>query len=131
MLAPLGWTADPGASKPSGGFEIVDFDNLDGTPCPCGIAKRGLMDSEQVPYSLHLTEISEDAKPHYHKRLTETYFILECGSDAAIELNGSAVPIRPHTAITIYPGTRHRAVGKMKVAIVVTPKFDKNDEWFD
>ncbi|MEM8733604.1 MAG: cupin domain-containing protein [Planctomycetota bacterium] len=112
-------------------FEIIDFGRLEGTPCPCGIAKRGLMDSEQVPYSLHLTEISEDAKAHYHKRLTETYLILECGPEAAIELDGNVVPIQPHTAITIYPGTRHRALGKMKVAIVVTPKFDAGDEWFD
>jgi hypothetical protein len=34
-------------------------------------------------------------------------------------------------AIVIPPGTRHRAVGKIKVAIVASPKFDPADEWFD
>ncbi|MBC7853548.1 MAG: cupin, partial [Pirellulaceae bacterium] len=29
------------------------------------------------------------------------------------------------------PGTRHRAIGKMKVLIVVYPKFAETDEWFD
>jgi hypothetical protein len=28
-------------------------------------------------------------------------------------------------------GTRHRAVGRMKVLLVVFPKFDAADEWFD
>ncbi|MFK7736706.1 MAG: cupin domain-containing protein [Pirellulaceae bacterium] len=112
-------------------FEITDFAKLPGIPCPCGTARRGLMEAEQVPYSFHVTEISEDAKPHYHKRLTETYFVIECGPQAAIELDQELVPIQPLMAITIYPGTRHRAVGRMKVVIVASPKFDPSDEWFD
>jgi hypothetical protein len=31
----------------------------------------------------------------------------------------------------IRPGTRHRALGKMKVLIVVYPKFDPADEFED
>jgi hypothetical protein len=31
----------------------------------------------------------------------------------------------------VRPFTRHRAVGKMRVLIVVMPKFDPDDEWFD
>ncbi len=89
------------------------------------------MDVQSVPYSLHLTEIFEDARPHYHKQLTETYFILECEEDAQIELDGQLFPIAPHQAVVIHPGTRHRAVGRMKVAIVASPKFDPTDEWFD
>jgi hypothetical protein len=33
--------------------------------------------------------------------------------------------------VLIRPGVRHRAVGKMQVLIVVLPKFDASDEWFD
>ncbi|MEM7474374.1 MAG: cupin domain-containing protein [Planctomycetota bacterium] len=89
------------------------------------------MDVESVPYSLHITEISEDAKAHYHKRLTETYFVLECGQDAKMELNGELFPLKKQSAVVIHPGTRHRAIGKMKVIIVASPKFDPDDEWFD
>ncbi len=89
------------------------------------------MDEESVPYSLHLTEISVDARVHFHKKITETYFILECGPDAAIELDGERLPVKPRMAIMIPPGTRHRAVGEMKVVIVASPKFDPADEWFD
>ncbi len=112
-------------------FQFLDFDHIPGIPCPCGTAKRGLMDVESVPYSLHITEISETARAHYHKRLTETYFVLECDQNAEMELNGSRYPLRPHSAVVIHPGTRHRAIGKMKVVIVASPKFDPSDEWFD
>ncbi len=89
------------------------------------------MDSAAVPYSLHVTEISVDAKLHYHRRITETYFFLECDAGASMELDGEIVPVKPHTALVIPPGTKHRAVGKMKVIIIASPKFDPTDEWFE
>ena len=48
-----------------------------------------------------------------------------------MELDGEAVPVRPGVCVLITPGVRHRAVGPMKVLIVVLPKFDPADEWFD
>lgn len=95
------------------------------------MARRGLMDIESVPYSLHITEISENAKAHYHKRITETYYILECEQEAKMELDGELFPIQEKSTIVIHPGTRHRAIGKMKVMIIASPKFDPSDEWLD
>lgn len=112
-------------------YQIIDYPQMPGTPCPCGVARRGLMAVQSVPYSLHVTEISQDARVHYHKQLTETYFVLECEPDAAIELDGERLPLKPHLAVVIHPGTRHRAIGQMKVLIVASPKFDPADEWFD
>jgi mannose-6-phosphate isomerase-like protein (cupin superfamily) len=111
--------------------EVVYYARLPGTPCPCGIAKRGLTDSQTVPFSLHITQIASTARTHYHKRLTETYLVLECDEGAYLELDGKQLPLEPEMAVVIPPGTRHRAVGKIKVAIVVCPKFDPEDEWFD
>lgn len=117
--------------EPASGYEILDYPLLPGISCPCGTARRGLMQVESVPYSLHVTEISLDARAHYHKRLTETYFVLDCQADAAIELDGQVIPLKPHMAVVIHPGTRHRALGRMKLLIVASPKFDPTDEWFD
>ena len=89
------------------------------------------MDSAAVAYSLHVTDISVAAKSHYHKNITETYFFLECDAGASMELDGELVPVQPHTAIVIPPGTWHRAVGKMKVMLIASPKFDPADEWFE
>ena len=79
--------------------------------------------------SVHLTEISVDARTHYHKRLTETYVVLQ--GEGFLELDGERVPLQPLTAVTIRPGCRHRAVGNLKILNFVVPPFDPADEWFD
>lgn len=113
------------------GYELVDFGQLEGVPCPCGSARRAFADQEDFPGTIHVTEISTDAKLHYHKRLTETYYFLECESGAQLQLENERIDVHPGLCVLIRPGTRHRAIGKMKVLIVVFPKFDPEDEWFD
>lgn len=112
-------------------WKIVDFDSIPGVPCPCGSAKRAFADIEDYPATIHITEISEDAQTHYHKKLTETYFILECGEDAQMQLDDELVPLRPGMCIMIPPGVRHRAVGTMKIINIVIPKFDPADEFLE
>jgi len=112
-------------------YELVDFSQLPGTPCPCGTARRAFTDVADFPGTMHVTEITTDAQTHYHKTLTETYYVLECGPEATMQLNDEVVPLRPGSCVMIRPGTRHRAIGSMKVLIVVYPKFDERDEWFD
>ena len=112
-------------------YQIVRFDDIPGVPCPCGSARRAFQDVVEYPATVHRTEIDTDAQKHYHRRLTETYYILECGQDAAIELDDEVVPVSPGTCVLIPPGVRHRAVGRMTVLIFVLPKFDPADEWFD
>ncbi|MCB9922047.1 MAG: cupin domain-containing protein [Planctomycetaceae bacterium] len=114
-----------------GGYEVADFTQIEGVPCPCGSARRAFADVEDFPGTVHVTEISNAARLHYHKQLTETYYFLECADDAQIQLDDEYIDVRPGMCVMIRPGTRHRAVGKMKVLIVVLPKFDVNDEWFD
>ena len=89
------------------------------------------MDRTDLPFTFHRTEITENARTHYHRTLTETYYILECGENAAMELNGRLADVQAGDCIVIPPYTRHRAVGRMTVLIVVYPKFDPADEWFD
>ena len=40
---------------------VVDFADLAGVPCPCGVARRAFADTEGAPLTLHVTEISRDA----------------------------------------------------------------------
>lgn len=109
----------------------VDFAEIPGVPCPCGSARRAFADVAEFPGTIHVTEISADAKVHYHRTLTETYYFLECADDAQMQLDGELISVQPGTCILIPPGVRHRAVGRMKVLIVVFPKFDPADEWLD
>ncbi len=113
------------------GAEVVDLTSLPGVACPCGIARRAFADRDEVPGTVHLTQITADAATHYHKNHTEVYVVLECDSDAAIELDGCRHPVRPKTCVLIPPGVRHRACGEMTVLILCTPNFDPTDEHFD
>jgi mannose-6-phosphate isomerase-like protein (cupin superfamily) len=115
-------------SKP---YELVRFSDLNGVPCPCGTARRAFAETEDFPGTIHVTEISSDSRVHYHQKLTETYYFLECNLGAKMQLNDELIDVQSGDCILIRPGTRHRAIGQMKVLIVVFPKFDVSDEWFD
>jgi mannose-6-phosphate isomerase-like protein (cupin superfamily) len=115
-------------STPAKRYRVVDFDQLPAVPCPCGTARRALLDAPDFPGTIHRTQITADAKLHYHRRLSETYYVLQCNPHAKMQLDDELIPVRSGTCIFIPPGVRHRAVGAMTVLIVVLPKFDPEDE---
>ena len=110
-------------------YEIVDIASLDPVTCPCGSTRRAFADDPGKIASIHLVEIKKDSEVHYHKRLTETYYILE--GEGVMELDGRRVPVKSGATIRIRPGCRHRAVGKLRILNMVVPAFDPHDEWFD
>lgn len=112
-----------------GNFLIEQLDELDSKACPCGFAKRAFSDEPGAVASLHMVEINQDSKVHYHKRMTEIYLVIE--GEGFLELDGKLVPVRPFTTVYIKPGCRHRAVGKLKIINIPVPAFDPQDEWFD
>ena len=111
-------------------FQIAQLDTLAPTPCPCGRSRRAFMNEENEVASMHLVEIHQDSRTHYHRRMTELYFVLE--GEGTIELDGVSYPLRPMTSFLIKPGCRHRAIGEgLRIINVPIPKFDPEDEWFD
>jgi mannose-6-phosphate isomerase-like protein (cupin superfamily) len=110
-------------------FQITRPAELPGAECPCGETRRAFVDDTDGVASLHIVDISADARTHYHKRLTEIYYILE--GTGEMELDGERHAVRPGDAILIKPGCRHRAIGKLRVLNVPVPAFDPTDEWFD
>jgi len=110
-------------------YAVAQLTELPPIACPCGTARRAFAEVSGAPLSVHFTEISEEARTHYHRKLTETYVVVE--GEGWLELDGERVPLRPLTAVTIRPGCRHRAVGKLKLINFVVPAFDPEDEWFD
>ncbi|MBN9122686.1 MAG: cupin domain-containing protein [Planctomycetes bacterium] len=120
---------EPATERPAPA--VVDLAELPAVRCPCGWARRAFADVPGAPLSVHRVEIAEDARAHYHREHTETYYVLECQPGAAIELDGNLVPVGQGSAVMIPPGVRHRAVGRMVILNVVVPPFDPADEWFD
>ena len=110
-------------------YYISQMDELDPVPCPCGQTRRAFISPDNPVATIHMVDISEDSRAHYHKKLTEIYLILD--GEGYMELDGERVPVKPMTSIFIKPGCRHRAVGKMRIVNIPIPAFDPEDEWFD
>ena len=110
-------------------YHVARFSELDPVRCPCGWAQRAFADVAGAPASVHVVQIEEDSRVHYHKRMTEIYVVLE--GEGHMELDGSLVPVGPMSTVMIKPGCRHRAVGKLKIINIPVPAFDPEDEWFD
>lgn len=109
-------------------YQIASFDNIEAVWCPCGWTRRAFAEPGNVA-SMHVVDIEEDSRAHYHKKLTEIYLVLD--GHGFMELDGERVPVGPMTAILIKPGCRHRAVGRLRILNVPVPAFDPDDEWFD
>jgi mannose-6-phosphate isomerase-like protein (cupin superfamily) len=110
-------------------FQITRLSELPTVACPCGESRRAFVDDPDGVASLHITDICTDAQKHYHKRMTEIYYVLE--GDGMMELDGEWHPVRLGDAILIKPGCRHRAIGRLRVIVVPVPAHDPDDEWFD
>ncbi len=110
-------------------YMIAQLDEIEPVECPCGMSRRAFVSEDNPVATLHMVDISGDARTHYHKKLTEIYLVLE--GEGHIELDGELVPVRPLTAVFVKPGCRHRAVGSLRVVNVPIPAFDPEDEWFD
>jgi mannose-6-phosphate isomerase-like protein (cupin superfamily) len=110
-------------------YRVASLAEIAPVACPCGHSRRAFAESTQGPASIHLVDIRSDARPHYHKKLTEIYLILE--GSGHMELDGKLIPVGPLSTILIHPGCRHRAVGQMKIVNIPIPAFDPEDEWFD
>lgn len=110
-------------------YSIAHFATLAPIACPCGETRRAFTDDPDQIASIHLLDVHEDARTHYHKRMTEIYYILEGMGE--MELDGERHPVQAGDAILIKPGCRHRAIGKLRILNVPIPAFDSADEWFD
>ena len=110
-------------------YRVSRMEDLEKTRCPCGWTRRAFIDDESQIASLHIVEIEEDARTHYHQQMTEIYYVLE--GSGHLELDEDQIPLTPGTAVMIKPGCRHRAVGRLKILNIPIPAFDPEDEFFD
>lgn len=106
---------------------LAQLDEIDPVPCPCGEARRAFKEPWNTLASVHLTDISQDSKRHFHKKMTEIYIVLE--GEGYLEADGQRHPLKPMTAVMIRPGCVHRAVGKLRILNIPMPPFDPTDEF--
>ncbi|MFP6856279.1 MAG: cupin domain-containing protein [Roseibacillus sp.] len=94
----------------------------------CGYRYRLLSKGdEDVAAWAHAVDI-DGARPHFHKRTTELYYVLE--GEGKVVLDGEEREVRPGTMIHIPPGVVHGAIGKMRVLVVGIPDIDDSDVFY-
>ena len=72
----------------------------------------------------HAVDI-DGARPHYHKRSTELYYVLE--GDGVVLLDGEEHPVRKGSLVHIPAGVVHGARGRMRVLVVGIPDIAEDD----
>ena len=76
---------------------------------------------------VHTVDI-DGSSEHYHKRITELYYVLE--GEGAVRLDGVEHPVRSGSLLHIPPGVVHGAKGRMKVLVVGIPDISDDDLFF-
>lgn len=96
----------------------------------CGIM-RDLTNSEDFNGMdfVHVT-ISDSTKRHYHKKLTEVYYVLKGSID--VELDGKTKHLDKGSLIMIFPNTEHKAWKTSKedaeILVACCPPWREEDE---
>ena len=94
----------------------------------CGHRYRLLSKEDQgIAAWAHAVEI-DGAKPHYHKKTTELYYVLE--GKGYVTLNDKEEVVQKGSIIHIPPGVIHGAKGKMKVLVIGIPDIDDSDIYY-
>ena len=73
---------------------------------------------------VHAVDI-DGAQPHFHRRSTELYYVLE-GSGSVV-LDGVEHPVAKGSLVHIPPGVVHGARGRMRVLVVGIPDIAEDD----
>lgn len=66
--------------------------------------------------------------PHFHRRATELYYVLE--GEGTVVLDNLEHPVRKGTLVHIPPGVIHGAVGRMRVLVIGIPDISDEDLFF-
>jgi mannose-6-phosphate isomerase-like protein (cupin superfamily) len=75
----------------------------------------------------HTVDI-DGACPHYHRRSTELYYVLE--GEGTVVLDGVEQPVHRGSIVHIPPGVVHGAKGRMRVLVVGIPDIAEDDLFY-
>jgi quercetin dioxygenase-like cupin family protein len=105
--------------------------SLDATPEERGVCgwRRTLVTRDDTPVANVSHLRIDDSKYHYHREMTEFYYVLSGGG--TITLDGEKRAITAGDLVVIKPGTWHTSDGEMDVLILGVPAGEQTDLWFE
>lgn len=109
---------------------VRDVKASDKNKITCGIMRK-LTDSNDFSGMdfVHVT-IKDSTKQHYHKKITEAYYVLKGSIDVVID--GKTERLAKGQMIMIFPKTKHKATKTSKedaeILVVCCPPWSEEDE---
>ena len=95
----------------------------------CGIIREYLLE-DRSPVSVSVAENIKETKPHYHKKTTETYWLLK-GSITVKVNDKDIIELKKEDCLVISPMERHqiiKASKRNKLVAICTPLWSAEDE---
>jgi mannose-6-phosphate isomerase-like protein (cupin superfamily) len=97
----------------------------------CGLVRELIDRRHSDDCSISHIEIARPTKRHYHKHLTESYYVIS--GKLTVDIDGEVVRCSSGTLVNMKPGTRHKAWpigGVVQLLVVCALPFDEEDEYF-
>ncbi len=118
---------NPSGSEPASNLLLRHEGHTPRERSACGWRDRLISreDAQLDPAAwVHAVDI-DGAKPHFHKRSTELYYVLDGGG--VVFLDGEECPVEKGSLVHIPPGVVHGAKGRMRVLVVGIPDIAEDD----
>ena len=109
---------------------VRKINNSNSREITCGIIKdlTNTSDFKDMDFA-HVT-ITDSTKKHYHKKLTEVYYILK--GSIKVEIDGKIEELSKNSLIMIYPNTNHKAwktsEENAEILVICCPPWSEEDE---
>ena len=115
------------ANKPNPGILVRHEGQTAREKSACGWRDR-LISREDANFSpaawAHAVDI-DGARPHFHRRSTELYYVLD--GTGTVSVDGLEHPVSRGSMIHIPPGVVHSANGRMRVLVIGIPDIADDD----
>jgi mannose-6-phosphate isomerase-like protein (cupin superfamily) len=95
----------------------------------CGIMRELISSKDFSEMNIVRVEINDSTKRHYHKKLTEFYFVLTGSVD--VDIDGEVRHLEEGDIIMISPNTEHEAwktSEKAELLVIACPPWVEEDE---
>src|SRR5881409_3492981 len=85
----------------------------------CGQIRPLIEEQDGAAAEVHHLEIT-DAKPHYHERTDEIYYVLD--GQGRMRLDDREIELHKDVVVYVPRGVKHRAWGRLEVLVVCIPR---------
>lgn len=96
----------------------------------CGIMRKLTRSEDFESMDIVHVTIADETKEHYHKKLTECYYVLK--GAIAVEIDGKIENMDQGSLIMIYPNTKHKArkisQEDAEILVICCPSWSEEDE---